>query len=254
MEYPVTRAAKRRQKRPRQAALLVTLLTLMTLMTVVACARSVGGTVAPASDLKPHPVTGPSILRVLLDDHELSKALRQGFSPPGSTMRFGGPEQLFDMKTAPAQCGGAVFERQASNYPSGSVQNVAHESVWNSGAVAKVIDVDEAVIALPTAAAADAVFAQFAQQWEFCNGKIVTNYGPNGQPFSTSTVSDVKTADPVLSATVRTKIVESVTHGRAIGVRVNCLVEVDVAYFGKAVDDSAANLARQMMGKVSQLS
>lgn len=249
------RAANRREKLPRKQIRVgaVPLLAILVAGPSGACSRAVGGTVVPAPGMTPHPVTGPTILRILLDDRELSKLLGQAFRGDSSA-RVGGPEQLFDMDASPAQCAGVVFGRQKSSYRSGSVKNVAQQSLWNAGSEAKVINVDESVIALPTAAAADALFAQFSQQWEHCNGTIVTNHGLNGQPFSTATVSDVHAVNSVLAATVRTRIIETVTHGRALGVRVNCLVEVDVAYFKNHLDDGAVKVARQMMDKVSKLS
>jgi hypothetical protein len=82
-----------------------------------------------------------------------------------------------------------------------------------------------------------------------------------GDPEYTSRVGDVQDKDSVLSAPVD-DISSSMTlaEARAIGVRVNCILEVKVMYFGLEDRDSSArkaqtpaDLARLLMNKVSSL-
>jgi hypothetical protein len=63
--------------------------------------------------------------------------------------------------------------------------------------------VSEAVVALPTAADATALFGRFSQQWEKCQGQTVTTE-PGFVVFSDK-VTDVHIADSVLSAPFSTK-------------------------------------------------
>ncbi len=165
--------------------------------------------------------------------------------------RFGGRDLLFPLDTSPSGCAGVVFELDKSGYETADVGNVAQESWWTVGVRGvKIIHVSEAVVALPTAVAADALFARFGQEWSRCNGATVhLNFPSGGDP--TAAISDVRAADSVLAATVES--FHTLVSARAVGVRVNCLVEVDVAFFHQP-DGTAVNIAHRMMDKVSRLS
>jgi PknH-like extracellular domain len=144
-----------------------------------------------------------------------------------------------------------VFELGKSGYQAADIDNVAQES-WRTAGVrgVKVIHVSEAVVALPTAAAADALFAKFTQEWNRCNDATVhLNFPSGGDP--TAAISDVRAADSVLVATVES--FNTLISARAVGVGLNCLVEVDVAFFHHP-DGTAADIAHRMMNKVSALS
>lgn len=230
--------------------------SLLAVLAVAGCTRVVDGNARPGPGMPPHPLTGQAVKQVLFDGPQLSKLLGQRFkSDPDFPPRFGGPDQLFDIAARPRECAGVVFQLQKSAYRSADVKDVARQNWWSAGGRRpKIISVAEAVVELPTAKDADALFAQFAQQWTRCAGKTVTDYSADGQRFSSAAISDVRKADSVLSATVRTRVVTTVTHARALGVRVNCLVDVDVAYFSDRPDATAVGLAHRMMDKVSDLS
>ena len=230
--------------------------SLSAVLLAAGCTRVVDGSVHPAPGLPPHPLTGPTAKKALLDNAQLSKLLGQPFKgDPDFPPRFGGSDQLFDIDAAPRECAEVVFELQKSAYRSAGVKDVAQESWWSAGGRrAKVISVAEAVVAMTNNNNADALFAQFSQQWTRCAGTTVTDYNLRGEPFSTAAISDVRTADSVLAATVRSRVVTTVTHARSLGVRVNCLVEVNVAFFSNRPDDSAIDIAHAMMDKVSDLS
>lgn len=241
-----------------------------------ACTTAIDGTARPAPTLRPHPVTGPAIKQVLLDDAALSKMLNQTFEamsvvPP----RFGGPEMLspgFGL-VSPSGCTGVTSMMVTKTYGSADVVNAARESWWNLHE-AKVMSVLEGVVALSSSAGAGALFQKFSQQWRDCDGTNVTTDDPSiiidrpGISFSDK-VSDVRVADSVIAATlVETQLTpappgEPIPKARAVGVRGNCLVEVDVAFFGSVdpsypgshdVDTSAVNIAHAIMDKVSGLS
>jgi hypothetical protein len=229
---------------------------LLVILVGAACTRAVDGTVRPARGLTPRPLTGQTVNHVLLDEGELTKLLHQSFkrisaSPP----RFGGRDQLYDVHSSPRGCAGVVFELQKSSYGPADVRNVAQETWWTAGIRhAEVISVVESVAAVPTAAAADAVFAEFIRQWNRCNGATVTSDFGIGNAL-TSVISDVRAANSVLAATVQSHNVTTVTSARAVGVRVNCFVEVDVALFSDQTPaGTAVDLVHRMMDKVSRLS
>ncbi len=251
---------------------------LVAVMVCAGCGSVVAGSGRPAPGLKPRPLTGQTVTQVLLNGDALSKLLGQTFIakselPP----RFGGAEKLQPALgvISPLNCAGVTTMLEESAYGSGPVENVARETWWNFLEPVRVISVAEGVVALPTAAEATALFEKFSQQWASCDGTVVTIERASiivDRPKTTfsDTISDVRAGDSVLAATVMvdTQLAGSPPSGprpeaRAIGVRGNCLVEAEVAFFrtqspsdqGSAdVKTSAIDVAHAMMGKVSALS
>lgn len=220
------------------------------------CASVVGGTARPVAGMSPRPVVGVTIEQALLDHAELTKVLNlsvTALQPP----RYGGSRKLFhNLVAGPNQCLGVLAELQSSSYQSADVRDVAWESWLNAeNDPAVVIAADEGVVALPTAVEADALFASFAQQWNRCNG---TTADYRSQSYK---ITDVRVADSVLAATLETS---PTPIARAVGIRVNCVVEVKVPFpsedgssrRGGSADPEtrAIDIARLMMDKVSKLS
>jgi hypothetical protein len=188
--------------------------------------------------------------------------------------QVGGPEKLYQVKrsTSQAGCLGVTAMLQKSVYRSGpqpaQVQDVASESWWNNGEPAQVITVMEGVVTLPSAAQAQALFAQFSQQWQQCNG--MTTSEQTGPISTTNVISDVRgTATTIAATKTATSVLPNMPalrptpQARAIGVRSNCLVEVEVVFFGgrRSTDPGSANIntsaldiARAMMDRVNALS
>ena len=241
-----------------------------TLLVVVAlavgCGPVIDGTAKPAPNLKPRPLTGNTVRQVALDDVALSRMLGQPFVgrvPP----EFGGPDKL-SSQIPPARCLGVTAMLQKSVYESAEVEDVALESWWNNGDPAQVISVMEGVVTLPTAAQAEALFAKFSEQWQQCNGATSTEQ--NGPISTTNAISDIRIANTVVAATnTATSVLPNMPalqptpQARAIGVRLNCLVEVEVVFFGDRrpsdpgsanPDTSGVDIAHAMMDRVSALS
>lgn len=237
----------------------------------VGCGGVVQGTAKPAPNLKPRPLAGTTVRQVLLDGDALSRMLSQPFAtrkPP----EFGGPDTLSqkDETVTPAGCLGVTAMLQKSVYQSADVKDVASQSWWNDGEPAQVISVIEGVVSLPSAAQAQALFAQFSQQWQQCNGTTTEQTGPIS---TTNVISDVRVVDGSNTVVAATNTATSVLpnmpalqptpQARAIGVRLNCLVEVEVVFFGDRrpsdpgsakLDTSGIDIAHAMMDKVSALS
>lgn len=232
------------------------------------CTTVVPGSVRPAPGLAPTPVTGMAVRQVLLDDSELSKLAGRPFhSDPNLPPRFGGLDELPDAweSAAPQECVGAAVGGQRSVYSSAGVRDVAHEFWDSSGAGdSSLTGVGEAVIALGSAAEAEALFEEFAQQWGGCDGVVVTRDQDEDNETS-GEITDVSAEDAMLVATVRTTVdgEAGLRVSRALAVRVNCVVDVDVFWFAEdddhsgappAGDTTAADLARAMLDKVRNLS
>ena len=236
---------------------------------VVGCGPVIDGTAKPAPNLKPRPLSGSTVRQVPLDDVALSRMLGQPFvarMPP----QFGGPDKLYS-QTPPAPCLGVTAMLQRSVYESAEVKDVASESWWNNGDPAQVISVMEGVVTLPTAAQAEALFAKFSQQWQRCDGALTTEQ--SGPISTTNSINDIRISNASKTIVAATNTATSVLpnmpplrptpQARAIGVELNCLVEVEVVFFGDRrpsdpgsanPDTSGVDIAHAMMDKVSALS
>jgi PknH-like extracellular domain len=235
----------------------------------VGCGPVVAGTAKPAPNLKPKPLSGRVVQRVLLDGKTLSRMLGQPFISRAPA-KFGGPDKL-DQREAPpesADCLSVTAMLQQSVYGAAPVTNVASMSWWNDGDPAQVISVIEGVVALPSAADARTLFATFPEKWQHCKGQTTTE---QTGPISTTTViNDVRVLDSIVAATnTATATLPNMApltptpQARAIGVRMNCIVEVEMVFFGDRrasdpgtanPDTSAVDVAQAMMEKVSDLS
>ncbi len=257
-------------RRLRSTGIAACLLVIALAIPLAGCTRSIAGEVRPAANLMPHPLLGEPIKQVLLDDAALSKILKQTFTTKSDLpARFGGAEKLqvaYGLVT-PVDCVGVTNLMENSAYQSADVKNVARETWWNAVGPSRVISVTEGVVALPSVGEASALFDKFSQQWNNCNGTTVTIDG--GAIAFSDNVTDVRVTNSVLAATldVDTRLPGTPSNGprpeaRAIGVRANCFVEVDIAFFSSQgpedqasgdLHTSAVDMAHVMMDKVAQL-
>jgi hypothetical protein len=248
----------------------------MTVTVTAGCAVAVGGTAKPAPGLTPRSLTGQAVEHVLLGDEALSRILKQSLNiDPGFPPRFGGPEELRDAGTALTDgCLGVAAMLQQSIYQSSDVDEVAVENWQQADMAADVTNVEEGVVSLSTAADADALLATFSQQWQKCDG--TTTSLPGSMFTLKGKVTNVQVSPSVLAATVWVGWAsphsepnsglnpdpESMPAGRAIAVRGNCLIEVEVDFFNSSnppghgrgdFNSSAVDIARAMMDKVGAL-
>ncbi|OBG38591.1 sensor domain-containing protein [Mycobacterium sp. E3198] len=241
---------------------------LAVVLLAAGCAVHIGGTALPAPGLAPRPLGGPAVDHVLLGDETLSRILKQPLDldlrfPP----QFGGAEELQDAGTAlPDGCLGVAAMLQQGVYESSDVEEVAVAAWRHAARPADVTDVKEGVVSLPSAADADALFAKFSRQWQECSG--VQTSLPGGMFRLKGKITDVQVLDSVVAATVwegwRSPHPDSVSvpAGRAIAVRGNCLIEVEVDFFNSAgpsahgpgeINNSAVEIARAMMDRIGAL-
>ncbi|WP_157744836.1 sensor domain-containing protein [Mycobacterium intracellulare] len=241
------------------AVRLIPVLVASALITLAAgCADVVGGTVHAAPDLKPRPLVGEVIKQAMLTDAELSHVFGQSFKIDDSMPpKFGGPAEMYwDWPGAShSDCAALAHILMGEPYRNAQVVNVAHEQWWAAdvGEFPTVINLVEGVVALPTAAAANALFEKFGSQWSRCTGQRLDS----GLGFQ-SEITEVHAGDSVVEATVEDGDMHTkLRRGRALGVRGNCLVEVEAVYFrnaAPAAGKDASDVARAMMGKISDRS
>ncbi|OBH05619.1 hypothetical protein A5696_26615 [Mycobacterium sp. E2699] len=241
-------------------------------MTLVAgCTATVGGAAIPAPDVTPRPLTGATVGHVLLGDRALSRIVKRSLNiDPRFPPRFGGAEELQDDATAlPDGCRGVASMLQQSVYRSADVKEVAVETWRHAAPTPDVTGVTEGVVSLPTAADAGALFASFSRQWRGCDGAVTSL--PGGVFRLKGKITNVQVSSSVLAATVSIgwtsgsaePEADSIPAARAIGIRGNCLIEVEVDFFdgssasGSAnpgnLNGTAVDIARAMMDKIGAL-
>ncbi len=242
---------------------------LAVVLFVAGCSGVVSGVARPAANLKLRPLTGPTIKQVLLGDSALSRILNQSFRiDPRFPPRFGGPETLQDDGSAPpVDCLGVASMLQQGVYQSGKVTHVAVETWRQAARSMEVTNVKEGVVSLPTSADADALFAEFSRQWRRCEG--MTALLPESVFRLKAKTTHVQITDSVVAATVSigwgspSSDEASIPSGRAVGVRGNCLVEVEVDFFNASnpshqgtadINTTPADIAHAMMDEISALS
>lgn len=239
------------------------------LLLATGCSATVGGAARPAPNLAPRSVHGQILNRVLVGKSALSRIVRQPMEldpryPPVS----GRPPLPLGDSDWFQNCLGVAVIMQGAAYRSADVQDVALETWRPVGpSPAAVTGVKEAAISLPTAADANALFATFSRQWQGCEGKTVPVAG-GALPLKVK-VSHVQSAGSVVAATISmhwnapVMFAPAIPAARAIGVRDNCLIEVEVDFLDTLsasregsgdVNTSALDIAQVMRDKVTALS
>ena len=243
------------------------------LVLVVGCTRIVDGSMQPAADLAPRPLRGADIARVLPGVDELSEILDQRMVEDigGRRAVSGGIEDMPDglateSDATPHDCVGTTSAMQRSVYESADVTEVVSEGFDGDEDGGAVLAANVGVVALDSVASANKLFDTFAEQWQDCDGTTVTIVKePVRGGFFTDHVTDVRVENSVVAATVEfghtlDSLITPVA--RALGVRANCLVEVDVAYYSEPesrqkgntdVDAVAIDIAHEMMDEISDL-
>ena len=241
---------------------------LLVVMSTAGCATVVDGTARPAPGMAPRSLTGQTIKQVLLGHRALSRILNQSFRiDPHFRPRFGGPDALLDDGwLSPGDCLGVASMLQRAVYQSSKVRHVAVQTWRHAPKSVEVTSVQEGVVSLPGPAEAQALFDKFARQWQQCDG---TTMPLSGTVFRLkATIASVQTADSVVAADIsmgfasRSTDSASLPSGRALGVRGNCLVEVEVAFFGNTEPSDrgadprarAVDIAHAILDKVGALS
>ncbi|WP_083168853.1 sensor domain-containing protein [Mycobacterium paraseoulense] len=244
---------------------------LVVLMSATGCSVTVAGAARAPANPTPRSLNGQAVKRVLLGRSALSRIVKEPLEPdPRFPPLFGGPEMLGGADSGRSEsCLGVAVMTQRGAYRSANVKDVAL-TTWrpNAGSAATVTRVQEAAIGLPTAADANALFATFSRQWQECDGKTVPISG-GSLPLEVQ-VSHVQSAVSVVAATIsmrwntaRLFSPPSLPAARAVGVRDNCLIEVEVDFFGTSgaspeaqgdINSSALDIAQVMRDKVSALS
>lgn len=217
-------------------------------------------------------ISGETVKQVLLDGAELTKMLDQPFTTVTGPPAYGGLEAMED-SSATGECVGVVDVAPKSVYSAADVQSYARETWIDSEPhrdgftplTTRVMFVKEAVVALPSEADAQELFASFAEQWQRCDGRPVNTTDPvsGAQPHLHGTemhITDVRVTDDVLAASIVLDKSPKAPDTRAIGVRGNYIVGVLIAFTGTenatgSADPQTSSIqaVQAMMDKVTEL-
>lgn len=238
------------------------------LMLTTGCSVTVDGAARPAPNLTPRFLNGQTLKRVLLGKAALSRIVKEPLEVDPRFPPSFGPQLLPGGTGESGNCLGVAVMMQGAAYGSVNTKDVALKT-WRPNAVSAgaVTGVEEAAISLPTAADANALFATFSRQWQGCDGKTVPIAG-GVLPLEVK-VSNVQSVTSVVAATISMEwsapslVSPAVPAARAIGVRDNCLLEVEVDFVDTSsasqegsgdINTSALDIAQVMRDKVSALS
>lgn len=231
------------------------------------CTTVTDGTVQPAEGLPLGPLTGSELAEVLPTEDQLADILGDRLGPsPDVPEESGGLSDMADglssaAEASPHECVGATSPLQRSIYQDTGLTDFASLR-WRlpDSARGDVIGATTGAVAFRGAAEANDAFAAFVQQWEDCDGTVVEMPIDNGDYF-TDEITNVRVENSVLSADIATaRQPDSIgwPRVRAIGVRANCLVEVDVSFFGgdappTGLDGAAIELADFVMNRIAEV-
>jgi hypothetical protein len=246
-------------------------LLVAAVMLTSGCTRIVDGRVAAADGLVPRPLSGQSAETALPNVDQLEKILGESLTednyvPPMSGGLDDLPNGLATEKDAtPHECVTVTSPMQRSTYESADVTGAASTQWKGDQSDGAVLAVDVGVIALGSVADANALFAGITKQWKECHGQTVTIVRESIRGgYYTDAITDVRTIGSVVAATVEfghTTDQSTSPVARAIGVRANCLIETEVAFYSAAVtsgktanvDTAAIDIARATMDRVGEL-
>lgn len=220
-------------------------------------------------------LTGEAVKQVLLDGEELAAMLNQPFKHTPGSLVYGGFAEM-DNSSPPSDCAGVVDVAPQSVYRPDDVHTYVRET-WAAEEPghadfqplrSRVMFVKEAVVALPSAADAQALFAKFSERWKSCDGRAVNHEpitpgvdSPPRLPGTEMHISGVRITDSTLAASVVLDKNPKAPDARAIGIQGNCLIGVLIAFTGVenaagSADPASSSIdaVQAMMNKVAELS
>ncbi|WP_167857896.1 sensor domain-containing protein [Mycobacterium sp. DL99] len=229
-------------------------------------------TTSPPTTAKPNvvamPITGANFTDVLLNGGALTALLNQKFEAAAKDRQVGSldtmPNGLANESAAsPHECVGATRVAQRSVFQGTGVQHFGSENWWTA-ASGPVMKVEEAVVVYASPTEAQAAFTAFTNQWQACEGRTMTvlaGQASDGSNYIT-TANNVRVTDSVLSAALasdRSSGGWARASAHALGVKGNCLVDVEVGFYGVApgqdpvsgMNNSGIDVAKAMMARIA---
>lgn len=231
------------------------------------CTAVTDGTAAPGEGLPLRPLTGSQLEDALPTDEQIADLLDDRLAPdPDGHALSGGVSDMADglsseAQASPHECVAATSPLQRSMYQDTDLTDfTSFEWRLPDSEDGDVLGTTTGVAAFPSAATANDVFEMFTEQWEACDGIVVEVPTDDGDYF-TDEIANVVLENSVVSADIRTaKPSASISWPRlrAIGVRANCLVEVDVSFLGgdrppAGMSNVAIELAHFMMDRIAEI-
>ena len=164
----------------------------------------------------------------------------------------GGADMLLqgvgETEATPVECVSATYRLQKVVYQASRVQSVASRS-WAGGDLnGPSLSGFFGVVKFATPDDAQAFFAASAQKWRRCNGQTLVLHQPERRADGLSRITDVVIAPTVVSAVVMNDKGQLVQ--RALGVGLDCIVDVDITDTAGSGRNPAVDVANLMLQKV----
>lgn len=226
-------------------------------MVLSGCATTIGGSA------RRHESASVSLLQLLPTADEVSAAVGNPLDDTGAP-KIGSidvlPDGIRDSAGAsPLDCLGAAAPLMRVVYEGGGVQGAAWQDYARFGSGLTVSSAEAGVVRFGSPAEASRMFARFVTQWQSCEATTVTLHTGGGGGLDLQ-VSDVRAEGAILSAVILSDGGDGSMFPteRAVGVKADCIVDVDVAVTDpvparRAAAGRAAALVRLMLAKVSAL-
>lgn len=224
------------------------------------------GTGIAAPGLSLGPISGADLQKILPTETELANVVGESIPPDADDPeRNGGVSDMADglateADASPHECVGTVAELQRSVYQDTNMSEFA-SARWRQprGSSSEITRVVTGVVEYPNSADANDTFDAFAKQWQDCEGTLVKT--PIENDFFSYAITNVQNENGVISADIQ---VARPAHSvewptvRAIGVRANLLIEVEVTFYGGSAapskfEDSAIATAHSMMDRIAEV-
>ena len=204
---------------------------------------------------------------LLPSEDELTEAIGNRLSSFGFQPFVGGLEIMpdgfrTDDDATPIRCVGVTDTMTRLTYEPSDVLEAARQSYFTWNEQVDVSGADAAIVRMATDGDAAATYERFAEQWRGCDDQTVTKHvrGSSGAEVAAD-ISDVRTDDGLLSATVTTTQGTNsppVHYERAVGVRGDTIAEVSLAVAlgagngspARTDDQQAVRAVEAMLAKV----
>jgi PknH-like extracellular domain len=235
---------------------------------VSGCTTVTEGDGRPAAGLPLRPLAGDQLLDVVPTTNQVVDMIGDPLGPDSEL-----PEELGELpdmadglsseaEASPHECVGAISTLQRSIYEdTGMTEYASRHWELPDDEDGDVLSATAGVAAFPGTAEANDVFDAFVEQWKDCDGTTVEVPVEDGNDFFVDTIANVHVENAVLSAdieTARPSASISWPRVRAIGVRGNCLVEIDISFFGgdappSDLENVAVEMAQLAMNRIGEV-
>jgi hypothetical protein len=245
----------------------VAALTLVLGLLAAGCTTVTQGNGRSAPGLTLGPLEGALLYDVLPTEADMDDILDSPLREDSEGELSGGVDDMPDglnseRRASPHRCVTAIAPIQRSMYVDTDATEFASRK-WRlpKGEKGDIMGVHAAVVVFPDHAAASAAYDEFVKDWQDCDGGTVRLGQLSERDHFVEKINDVRQNKAVAVADILTSQPStsiSWRRQRALAVRANCLIEVDVSYYSDKrppsdLQDAAAQVADFMLDRITDV-